>query len=81
MATIELSNNKEIKLLKLHEAVRYKLAAAISDSEYYLDDVFDDLSNEELALLAAKVNNKLNRRINPTFDFWLYRNSRGRYQI
>ena len=69
MTTIELSSNKEIKLLKLHEGVRDKLAAAIADSAYYLDDVFNDLSNEELALLAAKVNNKLNRRLNSEFDF------------
>lgn len=69
MSTIKLSSNKEIKLLKLHEGIRNKLSEAISDSQYYLDDVFDDLSNEELALLAAKVNNKLNRRINSEFDF------------
>ena len=58
MTLLKPPDNKDIKLLKLHEGVKDKLAAAITDSQYYLDDVFDDLSNEELALLAAKANNR-----------------------
>ena len=69
MTLLKPPDNKEIKWLKLHEGIRDKLAAAIADSPYSIDDVFDDLSNEELALLAAKVNNKLNRRLNSEFDF------------
>ena len=69
MTTAQRSNNKEIKLLQLQEGVKDKLALAIADSPHSIDDILSDLSNEELALVAAKVNSKLNRRLNSEFDF------------
>ena len=69
MTLLKPSDNKEIKLLKLQEGIRDKLAAVIADSPYSIDDIFSDLSNEELALIAAKVNSKLNHRLNSEFDF------------
>jgi len=69
MTKVKIPRNTKLKLLNLHEGVRDKLTATIADSSYCIDNVLDDLSNEELALLAAKVNNKLNRRLNSEFDF------------
>jgi len=69
MTTAQRSNNKEIKLLQLQESVKDKLAAAITDSPHSIDDILSDLSNEELALVAAKVNSKLNCRLNSELDF------------
>ncbi len=68
MAKVKIPRNTKLKLLNLHEGVRDKLAASIADSSYCIDSVLDDLDNQELALLAAKVNNKLNRRLNSEFD-------------
>ena len=69
MTTAQISNHKEIKLLQLQESVKDKLAAAITDSPHSIDDILSDLSNEELALVAAKVNSKLNCRLNSELDF------------
>ena len=68
MTKVKIPRNTKPKLLNLHEGVKDKLAASIADSSYCIDSVLDDLDNQELALLAAKVNNKLNRRLNSEFD-------------
>lgn len=69
MAKVKTPRNTKLKLLNLHEGVKEKLVTNIADASYCIDGVLDDLDNQELALLAAKVNNKLNRRLNSEFDF------------
>lgn len=64
-----MNYNNETTIVDLHNQVKDKLQKALAESQYYLDDIFEDFTVEELALIAAKVNHRLNLKLNSDFKF------------
>ncbi len=64
-----MTNNNEGNINQLHERVREKLRNSLHETTDGLDEIFEDLTVEELAFIAAKVNHQINLKLNSGNQF------------
>ena len=59
-----MTNNNEGNINQLHQRVREKLRKSLHETTDGLDEILEDLTVEELALISAKVNHQINLKLN-----------------
>ena len=64
-----MSDHNDPNLNQLKKRVRKKLHQSLNETEGCLDEIFEDLTVEELAFIAAKVNHQINLKLNSGNQF------------
>ena len=64
-----MTNNNEGNINQRKERVREKLRKSLHETNDYLDEILEDLTVEELALMSAKVNHQINLKLNSGNQF------------